>query len=63
MAYPMADQQTRDLVATVPLSVAIARRYLDEEQAESFGARNAVEGELLARVRPSKIVALDDLAG
>jgi PPOX class probable F420-dependent enzyme len=54
---------SEDLVAMLPLSVAIARRYLGEEQAESFGARNAVEGELLVRVRPSKVVALDDLTG
>ena len=52
-----------DLVAMLPLSVAIARRYMGDEQAQAFGERNAVPGELLIRVRPTKIVALDDLAG
>ena len=54
---------SEDLTAMLPLSVAIARRYMGEDQAEAFGARNAVEGELLVRVRPSKIVALADLTG
>jgi PPOX class probable F420-dependent enzyme len=52
-----------DLTAMLPLSVAIARRYMGDEQAQAFGERNAVPGELLIRVRPSKIIALDDLTG
>ncbi|HEX7972890.1 MAG TPA: PPOX class F420-dependent oxidoreductase [Anaerolineales bacterium] len=35
----------------------IAGRYLGPEHAESFGKRNAVEGELLVRVKPDKIIA------
>ena len=38
-------------------------RALREDQAEVFGRRNAVEGELLVRVRPSKIIARADIAG
>jgi hypothetical protein len=34
-----------------------------EAEAEAFGRRNAVEGELLVRLRPEKIVAIDDLMG
>jgi PPOX class probable F420-dependent enzyme len=52
-----------DLEEMLPLSIAIARRYVPEDRAEDFGRRNAVEGELLVRLRPEKIVALDDLMG
>jgi PPOX class probable F420-dependent enzyme len=40
----------------------IARRYMGDELAESYGKRNAVEGELLVRVTPGKIIARKDLA-
>ncbi len=40
----------------------IAARYMGEALAESFGARNAVEGELLVRMTPTKIVYIRDLA-
>ncbi len=52
-----------DLEAMLPLSFAIARRYVLPEQVEEFGRRNAVEGELLVRVTPTKIVGLADLTG
>ncbi len=35
----------------------LGRRYMGADRAEEFGRRNAVEGELLVRIRPSKIVA------
>jgi len=35
----------------------IARRYVGDAQAEAFGKRNGVEGELVARLTPTKIVA------
>jgi hypothetical protein len=47
----------------LPLSIAIAKRYVPAEQAEEFGRRNAVEGELLLRLRPEKTIAVDDLMG
>ncbi len=40
----------------------IAARYMGEEQAEAYGARNAVPGELLVRVKPTKIVAVKGVA-
>jgi PPOX class probable F420-dependent enzyme len=52
-----------DVVAMLPLSTAIAARYLGEELAEQYGRRNAVPGELLVRLTPTKIVAIDDLTG
>lgn len=41
----------------------IAARYMGEDRAEEYGARNGVPGELLVRVRISKVVAVADLAG
>jgi PPOX class probable F420-dependent enzyme len=35
----------------------IAGRYMGQDLAEAFGKRNAVEGELLVRVKPIKVVA------
>ncbi|MFE1315536.1 MULTISPECIES: PPOX class F420-dependent oxidoreductase [unclassified Streptomyces] len=41
----------------------IAARYMGEERADEFGARNGVPGELLVRVAVEKVVALKDLTG
>jgi PPOX class probable F420-dependent enzyme len=35
----------------------IAGRYMGSELAEAYGKRNSVEGELVVRVAPSKIIA------
>ncbi|HEX5992238.1 MAG TPA: hypothetical protein VFY70_06680, partial [Thermomicrobiales bacterium] len=40
----------------------IAARYMGEDQADAYGRRNAVPGELLVRVRPAKIVAVKGVA-
>lgn len=40
----------------------IASRYLGEHLGKIMGARNGVEGELLVRVRPTKIVAHKGIA-
>lgn len=37
-------------------------RYMGEERAEAYGRRNAVPGELLVRVVPTKVLALRDIA-
>jgi PPOX class probable F420-dependent enzyme len=52
---------SEDLEEMLPLS--IARRYVGDAEAEQYGRRNAVAGELLVRLRPEKIVAVDDLMG
>lgn len=54
---------SEDLDEMLPLSMAIGRRYVEESEAKAFGRRNAVEGELLVRLRPDKIVAVADLMG
>ncbi|MEW2298552.1 PPOX class F420-dependent oxidoreductase [Streptomyces sp. NPDC006655] len=41
----------------------IAARYMGEDRAQEFGARNGVPGELLVRVTVEKVVALRDLTG
>jgi PPOX class probable F420-dependent enzyme len=40
----------------------IAGRYMGAELGETYGKRNAVEGELLVRVTPTKIVARKGIA-
>ncbi|MER6567746.1 PPOX class F420-dependent oxidoreductase [Streptomyces sp. NPDC001093] len=40
----------------------IAARYMGEERAEEYGARNGVPGELLVRVPVDQVVAVKDLA-
>ncbi|MFJ8542286.1 PPOX class F420-dependent oxidoreductase [Streptomyces sp. NPDC093586] len=40
----------------------IGARYMGEERAEEFGARNGVPGELLVRVTVDKVVALKAVA-
>lgn len=40
----------------------IGGRYMGEDRAEEYGARNGVAGELLARLRPARVVSASDLA-
>jgi hypothetical protein len=54
---------SEDLDEMLPLSIAIANRYVPAAQAEEYGRRNAVKGELLIRLHPDKTVAVDDLMG
>ncbi len=46
----------------LPFATRIARRYVGEDRAESFGLRNAAEGELLVRVPLTKVVARKGVA-
>ncbi len=41
----------------------IGGRYMGEDQAEAFGRRNSVPGELVVRLTPTKIIAQKELAG
>ncbi|WP_369367904.1 PPOX class F420-dependent oxidoreductase [Streptomyces sp. CG4] len=43
-------------------ATTIAARYMGEDRAEEYGARNGVPGELLVRVTVDKVVAVKDLA-
>ncbi len=53
---------SEDLEAMLPWSTAVARRYMGDDLAEDYGRRNAVAGELLVRVRPTRVVALAAIA-
>jgi PPOX class probable F420-dependent enzyme len=53
---------SRDLGEMLPLSVAIARRYMGDEDAEQYGRRNAVDGELLLRLRRGRVTAVAHIA-
>ncbi len=44
-------------------STALGARYMGADRAEEFGRRNAVPGELVVRLHPSKVVATLDMTG
>lgn len=46
-----------DLDEMLLWATRIGGRYMGDDQAERFGRRNAVEGELLVRVTPARVVA------
>lgn len=48
---------TEDPGELVRTATEIARRYMGAELAEEFGRRNGVPGELVVRLRPTKVVA------
>lgn len=54
---------TEDAPGLLDWTRRIAERYVGPEQADAFGRRNAVDTELLVRVTPEKLIALDDIAG
>jgi PPOX class probable F420-dependent enzyme len=51
-----------DLEEMLPFSIRIAARYMGGELAEQFGRRNAVEGELLVRLRAEHVLAIGGIA-
>ena len=51
-----------DLEEMLPFATRIAARYMGEDLAEQYGRRNAVEGELLVRLRAEHVLAIRDLA-
>ena len=46
-----------DLDEMLPWAIRLGGRYMGAERAEAFGRRNAVPGELLVRVTPTRITA------
>lgn len=42
-------------------ATAIAARYMGAERAEEFGKRNGVPGELVVRLRPTRVLAVFDM--
>src|SRR2546421_3700560 len=49
-----------DLDELLRFATAIGARYMGKDRAEEFGKRNAVQGELLVRVMPERVIAEDD---
>jgi PPOX class probable F420-dependent enzyme len=41
----------------------VGGRYMGEHNAEVFGKRNAAPGEVLVRIKPTKVIAYKDVAG
>ena len=52
-----------DLDELEEYATRIGGRYMGEDRAEEFGARNAVPGEVVVRLRIEKIMAKDDMTG
>lgn len=51
-----------DLEEMLPWATRIGGRYMGDDRAEAFGRRNAVPGELLLRLSPTKTIARADMA-
>jgi PPOX class probable F420-dependent enzyme len=54
---------SEDVNEMLPWATAIGARYMGADRAEEFGRRNAVPGEMLVRMRPERVVAIDDMTG
>ena len=53
---------SEDMDELLRWATVLGGRYMGVDVAEAFGRRNAVPGELLVRLRPSKIIALAGIA-
>jgi PPOX class probable F420-dependent enzyme len=53
---------SRDLDEMLGWATKIGGRYMGVDQADVFGRRNAVEGELLVRVAPTRVIARKNIA-
>ncbi|KAF0848814.1 PPOX class F420-dependent oxidoreductase [Nocardia caishijiensis] len=56
-------EMSEDPAELVRTATAIAARYMGADRAEEFGKRNGVPGELVVRVRPTKVIAHFDMTG
>lgn len=52
-----------DLDAVRALATKIGGRYMGQDRAEEFGARNGVPGERIVRLTPTKVTAVTDVSG
>ena len=52
-----------DLAMCRRISTMLGAKYMGADRAEEFGRRNGVEGELVVRVRPSRIHGFSKVAG
>jgi len=56
-------ETSEDPAELLRTATAIGGRYMGADRAEEFGRRNGVAGELVVRLRPSKVVAQLDMTG
>ena len=66
--YAFAQVQGEATVSTDPdelvrTATEIGGRYMGADRAEEFGKRNGVPGELVVRLRPTRVVAQLDMTG
>ena len=54
---------SEDLDELIRWATRIGGRYMGADRAEEFGRRNGVPGELLVRLRPSRVIAETDVSG
>ena len=52
-----------DLARIRSVATTIGGRYMGADRAEEFGTRNGVPGELVIRLTPTKVTALDEVSG
>jgi hypothetical protein len=55
--------QEPDLDELLKWTTKIAARYMGQDNAESYGKRSAVIGEMLVKIRPTKTIAQKDMVG
>jgi len=55
--------QEPDLSELLKWATKIAGRYMGQDNAEAYGKRNAIKGEFLVKIRPTKIIAQKDMVG
>lgn len=58
-----AAEISEDPAELLRTATEIARRYMGAELAEEFGRRNGVPGELVVRIRPTKVIAAMNMTG
>ncbi|MCE0764336.1 PPOX class F420-dependent oxidoreductase [Pseudonocardia kujensis] len=56
-------ETSEDPAELLRTATALGARYMGADRAEEFGKRNGVPGELLVRVRPTKVLAHLDVSG
>jgi PPOX class probable F420-dependent enzyme len=54
---------SEDPVELLRTATALAARYMGHERAAEYGKRNAVPGELIVRLRPTKVIAVFNVSG
>ena len=54
---------SEDPAELMRVATAVGGRYMGADQAEEFGQRNGVPGEVLVRITPAKVLASFDVTG